>query len=104
MRRLLWLALAAALLNVDPAFASGRHLWVSVPHERGVRVDLNSVEHGQFPTGGESSPMADTRALIDLRGNIQTFTVSCSCCAPPPFLFPFGRYDEKKISDFVCRQ
>jgi len=96
----------AALFNVEPTLAADRHLWVSVPHQRGVRVDLNSIEHGQFPTGGVASdaPMADSRALLDLRGDVQIFTVSCLCCAPPPILLPFRRFDQKKITDFICRQ
>ena len=104
MRRLLWFALAVALFNVGPTFASRRHLWVSVPHQRGIRVDLNSIEHGQFPTGGYSSPMADTRAFVDVQGNVQMYTVGCDGGAPPRLLWPFRHYDEKKLTDFICRQ
>jgi hypothetical protein len=104
MRQLLWFVLIAVLLGSGPAIAA-RHHWVPVPHQRGIRVDMNSIEHGEFPTGGISSPMADTRALIDVDGNVQSFTVGCDGHAPPELLVTTRPHDEKleqNLAEIIC--
>lgn len=91
--------LIAVLLGISPAIAAPRHHWVPVPHQRGIRVDMNSIEHGEFPTGGYSSPMADTRALIDVYGKIQTFTVGCDGRAPPELLWTTQHHGDEKVGE-----
>ena len=93
---------------------SGRH-WVSVPHQGGVRVDLDSIQHGNFPTGGYSSPRADTRAFVDDHGEATTHPFWCSGqkmtfgemhygTLGPGGAVELGTYsyDWNKVQDFVC--
>jgi hypothetical protein len=92
---------SAFLLGVANA-ADRPHHWVEIPDQKGVRVDLNSIELGQFPTGGDSSPIANTRGLIDVNDKIGTFTVGCDGMAPPHFPLTIGPHAEEKLVEFIC--
>ena len=113
------LALLFGALTLGTAIAASQtHDWVPVPHQKGIRVDLQSIEHGHFLTGGYSSPVADTRAVVDTYGTIWPQFFWCTgpkttfgpmqygkCCAPGDngrALKPTHIFDMNKVQAFVC--
>jgi hypothetical protein len=114
MRRWL-LSPLAVLLGCGIAHASTHHRWTLVPHQAGIRVDLNSIEHGHFITGGNGSIAADTRAVVDMYGWVSPEFFWCSgpkmTFGPTTFFGswrtngpdPRSRhFDQNRLQAFVC--